>query len=104
MPRYAKVSELRPGMDGVYVVVRLVGLDQPKEVETRSGRHVVAEGVVEDDSGSIGLRVWDERVEELSEIRVGDLIEVGNGFVTSYRGVWRLNVGRMGYVRKVRTS
>ena len=99
-----KVSELRPGMDEVYVVVRLVGLDQPKEVETRSGRHVVVEGVVEDDSGSIRVRVWDERVEDLSEIRVGDVIEVGNGFVTSYKGVWRLNVGRMGYVRRVRTS
>jgi len=85
-------------------VARLVRLDALKEVETRRGRHVVVEGLVEDESGSMELRAWDEAVEALSGVRVGDLIEVGNGFVTSYRGVWRLNVGRMGYVRRVRTS
>ncbi len=85
-------------------MARLVRLDALKEVETRRGRHVVVEGLVEDESGSMELRAWDEAVEALSGVRVGDLIEVGNGFVTSYRGVWRLNVGRMGYVRRVRTS
>jgi len=99
-----KISELRPGMDGVYLLVRVVRLESPKEVQTRRGRHVVVEGVVEDESGSMELRVWDDAVEQLSDVDVGDLVEVGNGFVTSYKGVWRLNVGRMGYVRKVRTS
>ena len=99
-----RISELRPGMDGVYVVARLVRLDSPKEVETRRGRHVVVEGSIEDDSGSMELRAWDEAVEALSDVQVGDLIEVRNGFVTSYKGVWRLNVGRMGYIKRVRTS
>ena len=31
----------------------------------------------------------------------GDIVEIRNGFVTSFKGVWRVNVGKYGEITKI---
>jgi replication factor A1 len=90
-----EVRDLKPGMSRVSMTVKV--LENPEETQTiTSGGvdHKILELEVGDESGSIKLVLWDERI--LSNLRAGDLIRVENGFVTSLRGVWRVNVGRYG--------
>ena len=90
-----KLGELRPGMEHIDIRVRLVSLEEPREVETSYGiTHVLVEGLVEDDSGRMGLTVWNEKIEQVDRVEVGDAVDLKDCFVTSFRGVLSINVGR----------
>ncbi|HID90456.1 TPA: hypothetical protein EYP44_00665 [Candidatus Bathyarchaeota archaeon] len=95
-----KIAELVPGMDGVTVRARVLSLSGVRERATRRGVRRIVEGEIEDDTGRIRLVVWDERVHDLASVSVSDTIHIVNGFVSSFKGVKELNVGRLGRIRK----
>lgn len=96
-----RIDELIPGMDDVKMTVRVLSLSEPEERVTRRGPHRVVRGEVEDATGKIKLAVWDERIDDLAQVGVDDTIEITNGFVSSFKGVKEVNVGRLGKIRKV---
>jgi replication factor A1 len=53
---------------------------------------------VKDETGTMTLVLWDEKVIPL---KVGDILRVENGFVTSFKGEWRINVGKYGEIAKL---
>ncbi|MBN2335365.1 hypothetical protein JXL21_07360 [Candidatus Bathyarchaeota archaeon] len=90
-----KLSELRPGMEKVELTLDLVSLEEQREVTTYSGlKHNLVEGVVKDDSGSMALTVWNEMIPELERLKAGDTLRITGCFITSYKGVLSVNVGR----------
>jgi len=95
-----KVNELRPGMSNVDLEVRVVEVHEPKEIVMGGGvRRRIMELMVEDGTGEITLVLWNDKV--LEGLTIGDTLRIKNGFVTSYRGVWRINVGRYGEVERL---
>ena len=89
-----KLIELRPGMENVSLEVELINLEEPRVVETYTGmKHTILEGVVRDASGSMGLTVWNEKIEEF-DIKVGEILKLSGVFVTSYKGELSVNLGR----------
>lgn len=93
-----ELAELKPGMSNVDVTVKVVSEPKVKHLKTGRGvEHTILEAKVEDASGSMILVLWDDKVEE---IKVGDVINVKNGFVSSFRGEWRVNVGKYGEITK----
>ncbi|MFT4311003.1 MAG: SOSS complex subunit B family protein [Candidatus Woesearchaeota archaeon] len=58
----------------------------------------VAMAVLEDESGSIQLTLWDD---EIDKIEVGDEVEVENGYVKEFRGDKQLSSGREGSIKKL---
>lgn len=90
-----KLSELRPGMENVELIVELISLEEPRKVTTYSGlEHTLVEGLVKDGSGSMKLTVWNEKIEELEGIEAGDTLKLVDCFVTSFKGELSVNVGR----------
>jgi len=93
------VRDLKPGMDHINITVKVLNTPAPKQVVTSAGvDHEILELEVNDESGSIKLVLWDDKI--LSGLKRNDVIEIENGFVTSFRGVWRINVGRYGAIAK----
>jgi len=89
------LSELRPGMENVELIVDLMSLEEPRKVTTYSGlEHTLVEGLVKDGSGSMGLTVWNEKIEELEGIEAGDTLRLVDCFITSFKGELSVNVGR----------
>jgi replication factor A1 len=89
------LSELRPGMENVELHVKLINIGESREVTTYSGlKHNIAEGIVTDDSGRIRLTVWNEKIDELKVITVGDKLFLKNCFISSFKGELSVNVGR----------
>ena len=89
-----KVQELKPGMPHVNMEVKVLSVSKPKQAVTGRGiAHEILEVEVGDETGSIMLVLWDEKVIPLE---AGDVLQIENGFVSSYRGNWRLNVGKFG--------
>jgi replication factor A1 len=83
-------------MSDVDVKLKVLSVSKPKQIITGSGiEHEILEADVEDETGKIRLVLWDDRVIPL---KVGDVIKVRNGFVSSFKGEWRINVGKSGEV------
>jgi replication factor A1 len=82
-------------MENVLLIVELISIGEPRQVTTYSGlEHTLVEGLVKDDSGSMGLTVWNEKIEELEGVEAGDTLKLVNCFVTSFKGELSVNVGR----------
>jgi replication factor A1 len=97
-----KVSELRPGMEHVDIKVTLKILNEPREVLTNYGiTHNLVDGMVEDDSGSVGVTFWNEKIELLEGVDEGSLVELGDCFITSFKGALSINVGRDSTLEKI---
>ena len=89
-----KVIELKPGLKRVEVEGRIVDKGESRQVQTRFGETSrVADAVLTDDSGSIKMSLWNEQIDSFN---VNDEVRVENGYVTSFRGEAKLNVGRYG--------
>jgi len=92
------ISDLLPGMSDVDVRLTVLSVSGTKQIITGSGiEHEIVEADVEDETGKIKLVLWDDRVISL---KVGDVVQVRNGFVSSFKGEWRINVGKSGEVKK----
>jgi len=90
-----KIGELRPGMENMDLRVRVLRLDEPRKVTTYTGlEHMLVEGEVEDETGRAVLTVWNEMIGHLEGVKVGDVAELRNCFITSFKGVIHVNVGR----------
>ena len=85
-------------MGSVNIRVTVSEISEPKQIITSKGvEHEILEAKVKDETGAMTLVLWDEKVLSL---KVGDILRIGNGFVTSFKGEWRINVGKYGEVTK----
>ncbi len=93
------IDELKPGMDHVNIKVKVLSTSEPKQITTGTGiKHDILEAEVEDETGSIMLVLWNEKI---LPIKVGDALQIENGFVSSFKGKWRINVGKYGTITKI---
>ena len=93
------IRDLKPGMDHVNLKVEVLNISEPKQIITGTGiEHDILEVEVKDETGSIALVLWDERILPL---KVGDTLQIENGFVSSFKGKWRINVGKFGDAKKI---
>jgi ssDNA-binding replication factor A large subunit len=97
------LANLRPGMEHVNLKVRLIALEDPREVETNYGvTHTLVEGTIEDVSGQMGITVWNEKLELLERVEIGNMLELEDCFITSFKGDLSVNIGRESNLRKVK--
>lgn len=88
-----------PGMSNVNMKLKVLEVSEPEQVITGKGvEHKILELEVGDETGTIKLVLWDDKVVPL---KVGDVVQVENGFVSSFKGEWRINIGKYGEVNKV---
>jgi len=86
-------------MSSVNIKVTVSEILKPKQVITGKGvEHEILEAKVKDETGVTTLVLWDEKV---LPIKVGDVLQIENGFMTSFKGEWRINVGKYGEIAKL---
>ena len=96
------LGELRPGMEELDLEVTIVNLEKPREVETHRGhKHLLVEGIVEDHVTSREFTVWNESINYLKEVNPGDRVKLINCFITSFKGILSVNVGRESRIEKL---
>ncbi|MDG7037531.1 MAG: DNA-binding protein [Nitrososphaerota archaeon] len=89
-----KIKELNMGGRNINVEGTIIKKEEPRQVNLRAGgTAMVADCVLEDDTGTITLSLWDNDIETVQE---GDIIKIENGYITTFRDEKRLNVGRYG--------
>lgn len=86
-------------MNHVNIKVKVLSVSELKQITTGTGiEHEILEVEAGDETGSIALVLWDEKI---TPLKVGDTLQIENGFVTSFKGEWRINVGKYGEAAKV---
>ncbi len=89
-------GELKDGMKDIDVEGEILEKGIARQVRSRRRRGQtlsVANAGFGDDSGRIVLVLWNEQIKQ---VKVGDRVRIENGYVSSYRGIKQLNVGRGG--------
>ena len=95
MTNVPKIVELRPGMEHLNFRVKLSKKNEVRKVKTFTGiEHMILEGEISDVEKSIGFAAWNEKIELFKDIVPGDVVELTDCFVTSYKGVLQVNIGR----------
>jgi ssDNA-binding replication factor A large subunit len=102
MTNTPKIAELRPGMEHLNFKVKVSKKNEARTVKTFTGvEHKILEGEINDGEGSISFAAWNEKIELFGDIAPGDTLELTDCFVTSYKGILQVNVGRGSSVVKV---
>jgi replication factor A1 len=93
-----RVIDLREGMDGVSVRVRVLEAGEAKVIETRNGPRTISEALVGDESGRVRLTLWGKLA---GSIKKGEAIEIRGAWTTVYKGQVQLNVGAKGSIVRI---
>ena len=88
------IGELQDGMKNVTVEGEILEKSEPRPVRSRKGTPLtVSNARMGDKTGRIILVLWNEQT---GWVDVRERVRVENGYVSSYRGINQLNVGRIG--------
>lgn len=94
-PVDVKIAELSPASRAVNVKAKVVSKSDVRNIAAgRDGApHRVCDALIGDETGCVYLTLWDENIEKVQE---GDTVNIGNGYVTLFKGNMRLNIGKFG--------
>jgi ssDNA-binding replication factor A large subunit len=96
------LKKLRPGMEHLNFITKIIKIIGVRNVKTYSGlEHKILEGEMTLKDGSIGFAVWNDAIEFFKNIEANDLVQLKNCFITSYKGVLQVNVGRDSSIIKI---
>lgn len=88
-----KVIDLSENDTRINVFIKVIEKQTERSYFSRKDNqpHKVAEFLVGDETATIILTAWDDQI---AKIKPGNIYRITNGFVNSFNGYLRLNVGR----------
>ena len=90
-----KISEITNSSKRIDLEAVVKEKEEAKEITTRYGKTMIANAILEDDSGTIKLVLWGENATKINE---GDKIKIENGFTSTFKGELQLQIGRYGKI------
>ncbi|MBU0471037.1 MAG: hypothetical protein KKF89_01580 [Nanoarchaeota archaeon] len=93
-----KIKELQPRQGTVDLEAEIVDISPVREFQKFGKPGRVANATIKDDSGSVALTLWNEQVDM---VKVGDKVEIKNGYVNEWQGEMQLTTGRNGTLTKI---
>jgi replication factor A1 len=89
-----KIEDLKAGMKKIHLKAKVLEIPEPNIVYTRLGTQAhVSNVLLSDETGTIRMSLWNRQINSITK---GDIIEVENGKVASFRGELKLRMGRRG--------
>ncbi len=99
VPYWTKVGNLRDGQGSVNVAALATQVSEERGFVRRDGTEgKVRSLLLEDETGTVRLSLWDDDADRAEEIEEGTLIVVENGYTKAGFGGIDLNVGRNGRI------
>jgi replication factor A1 len=99
VPFWTKLGDLREGMGSINVAASVINVGEVREFTRRDGTQGrVVSVLLEDDTGTTRLSLWDDDTDLIGTINEGTVIVVENGYTRAGMGGVDLNAGRNGRV------
>ncbi len=97
--KHLQIRDLKSGMNRINLKARVLEIPKPRSVITRFGEFAtVTNASIADETGIIQLPLWNKQIDTVS---VGDLVQVENARVVTFRGERQLRVSRGGQLSVV---
>jgi len=93
-----KISELTTRQGSVEVEGTIKEIEEPRTFNKYGRELRVANALIEDDSGSIKLTLWNDDVDKYKQ---GDKVKITNGYVNEFQGEKQLTSGKFGKIEKI---
>jgi replication factor A1 len=92
-----KISELFAKQGNVEVTGTIKEIEAPR-IFNKFGKDLkVANAILEDESGTVKLTLWNDDVEKF---KAGDVVRISNGYVGEFQGEKQLTSGKFGKIEK----
>jgi len=91
------ISELNAGQGNVNVEGTITEVGEGRTFSKFGREMTVANAILQDDSGSIKLTLWNE---DVSKYKEGDKVKITNGYVNEFQGEKQLTSGKFGQIEK----
>jgi ssDNA-binding replication factor A large subunit len=99
VPYWTKIGDLKEGVGSVNVAALVTQVGEEREFIRRDGSEGrVVSVLLEDETGTVRLSLWDDDVDIVQDIQDGSIIVVENGYTRAGFGGLDLNAGRNGRV------
>ena len=93
-----KIADLTLGMSEVTIEGVISEKFEPRVVNTRYGRRSVADAILKDETGTIKLSLWEDKIDA---VQVDDKVEIRGAYINQYRDELQLNIPRSGTLEVV---
>jgi len=87
------IKDLQPKQRNVNIVAEVTEIGDVRTFEKFGTQGRVANAVIKDDSGTIKLTLWNDQIDK---VKVGDKVEIKNGYVNEWQGEMQLTTGKLG--------
>src|SRR3989344_9401423 len=96
-----QINELKPRQGNVEIAGIIIDKSSPREFNKSGSQGRVCNAKLKDDSGQITLSLWNEQVDQ---VKVGDKIQIKNGYVSEWQGEMQLSTGKFGTLEVIGES
>ncbi len=87
---------------GINIRATITKKEDPRTVNYKTGgTGDVCTAVISDDTGEMKLTLWNE---EIDKVKVGDTVEIANGYTSDFKGEVQLNIGKFGNMTVEKSS
>lgn len=86
-------------MTNVNLLAKVVSKGDKREVNTKYGKSKVCDVIIKDETGEVGLTLWNEQIDNVKE---GEEIQIQGGYTTEWQGEIKINIPKKGLVEKVK--
>jgi len=87
-----KVKDLKKGMRGIEILLKVLRVFEPREWEKEGRKGKVMNVLAGDETGSVFVSLWDDKAE--LEIKEGDIIKISGGYVSERKGGVEIRAGK----------
>lgn len=92
------ISKLKIGDKSVNIEVQVREIGEVREFERLGQKNRMATAVVEDSTGSMDMPMFND---EVDRVKVGDVVQIVNGYVGEFNGIKQLRAGKYGKLNVV---
>ncbi|NQU98240.1 hypothetical protein HQ533_02135 [Candidatus Woesearchaeota archaeon] len=93
-----KISELKPRQGSVDLQAEVTDISPVREFQKFGDPGRVANATIKDDSGEVAMTLWNEQIDL---VKVGDKVELKDGYVNEWQGEMQVTTGRNGTLTKL---
>lgn len=95
-PQSTMIQNLRHGMKKVNLEAEILETQKPQLIRTQYGNSILlTNAVISDETGKVRLCLWGEQA---NSAVVGDIVQIKNATVRTFKGVRQLSIGRTGTI------
>ena len=102
-----KISDIKSGTGSINVIGRLLDISDIRTFNKKDGsKGRVGNITIGDDTGKIRITLWDDKTDKIAELRLGDSVEVINGYAreNNFNQQVEIQIGNHSLLKKTETS